>query len=53
MINLLGGPQYVAEMTGRRGRVVASDSTGDVAYELRTADSDASLEMMNMIEKVD
>lgn len=52
MINLLGGPQFVAEMTGRRGRVVAEEKTGNVTYELRTADSDATLEMMNMIEKV-
>ncbi|KAL3107892.1 hypothetical protein niasHT_019893 [Heterodera trifolii] len=51
LINLFGGPHFVAEMTGRRGRVVARESTGEVAYELRTADSDASLEMMNMIEK--
>uniref|UniRef100_A0A183BL61 Protein strawberry notch n=1 Tax=Globodera pallida TaxID=36090 RepID=A0A183BL61_GLOPA len=51
LINLFGGHNFVAEMTGRRGRVVAREATGEVAYELRTADSDASLEMMNMIEK--
>jgi hypothetical protein len=51
LINLLGGPQYVAEMTGRKGRVVAREGTGEVEYELRTADSDVSLELMNMAEK--
>ncbi|KAF7636928.1 hypothetical protein Mgra_00003667 [Meloidogyne graminicola] len=51
LINLLGGPKYVAELTGRRGRVVAKIETGDVEYELRTADSEISLEMMNVVEK--
>nr|CAD2155239.1 unnamed protein product [Meloidogyne enterolobii] len=51
LINLLGGPKYVAELTGRRGRVVARVGTGDVEYELRTADSEICLEMMNIAEK--
>jgi hypothetical protein len=38
-------------MTGRKGRVVAREGTGEVEYELRTADTDITLELMNMAEK--
>ncbi|VDO93835.1 unnamed protein product [Soboliphyme baturini] len=49
LINELGGPEYVAEMTGRKGRVVSKDD-GQVQYELRN-DGDVPLEMLNMAEK--
>ena len=49
LIDGLGGPENVAEMTGRRGRVV-SLSDGSVQYQLRSA-ADVSLEMLNITEK--
>ncbi|KFD58403.1 hypothetical protein M514_00629 [Trichuris suis] len=49
LINELGGPQNVAEMTGRKGRVVSTDD-GQVVYQLRN-DGDVPVEMMNMTEK--
>ncbi len=49
LIDGLGGPQMVAEMTGRRGRVV-SLSDGSVQYQLRS-ESDVSLELLNVAEK--
>ena len=48
LIDKLGGSDCVAEMTGRKGRVVSTD--GKVAYESR-AEDDVSLEMLNMTEK--
>uniref|UniRef100_A0A914DFZ9 Strawberry notch helicase C domain-containing protein n=1 Tax=Acrobeloides nanus TaxID=290746 RepID=A0A914DFZ9_9BILA len=50
LIDRLGGPENVAEMTGRRGRVVVSKN-GDVEYQLRNSNSEVSVEMMNMEEK--
>uniref|UniRef100_A0A0R3RFZ8 AAA_34 domain-containing protein n=1 Tax=Elaeophora elaphi TaxID=1147741 RepID=A0A0R3RFZ8_9BILA len=50
LIDELGGPDYVAEMTGRKGRVVCRED-GDVEYELRHAGADVPLELMNMDEK--
>ncbi|KAL4001691.1 P-loop containing NTP hydrolase pore-1 family protein [Acanthocheilonema viteae] len=50
LIDELGGPEYVAEMTGRKGRVVCRED-GDVEYELRHAGADVPLELMNMDEK--
>ncbi|OUC47899.1 hypothetical protein D917_06568 [Trichinella nativa] len=49
LIDELGGPDYVAEMTGRKGRVVSNDE-GQVQYELRH-DADVPLEMLNLKEK--
>eukprot|EP00731_Ephydatia_muelleri_P023466 Em0015g1049a len=49
LIDELGGPSHVAEMTGRRGRVV-SQSNGSIHYQLRS-ESDVSLEMLNVAEK--
>jgi len=43
LIDGLGGPERVAEMTGRRGRVV-SLSDGSIQYQLRS-ESDISLEL--------
>ncbi|VDM52635.1 unnamed protein product [Angiostrongylus costaricensis] len=50
LIDQLGGPEYVAEMTGRKGRIVTRDD-GEVGYELRHAGADVPLELMNMDEK--
>ena len=49
LIDELGGPENVAEMTGRKGRVVSTEE-GLVQYEART-DNDVSLEMLNLVEK--
>uniref|UniRef100_A0A915KSP7 Uncharacterized protein n=1 Tax=Romanomermis culicivorax TaxID=13658 RepID=A0A915KSP7_ROMCU len=49
LIDELGGPEYVAEMTGRKGRVVSLED-GGVKYELRHED-DVPLELMNLAEK--
>jgi C-terminal domain on Strawberry notch homologue len=49
LIDEFGGPDNVAEMTGRRGRVV-QDCNGRVQYESR-AEHDVSLENVNREEK--
>ena len=49
LIDGLGGPGRVAEMTGRRGRVVSLPD-GSVQYQLRS-ESDISLELLNITEK--
>lgn len=49
LINGLGGPQEVAEMTGRRGRVLRQVD-GSVQYHLRSED-DVGLELLNITEK--
>ncbi|KAF6039694.1 hypothetical protein EB796_001994 [Bugula neritina] len=49
LIDSFGGVDKVAEMTGRKGRVV-SDETGAINYELRTA-QDVGLEILNLTEK--
>lgn len=49
LIDQLGGPDYVAEMTGRKGRVVSTDD-GNVQYESRS-ESDTPLELLNLAEK--
>ena len=62
LVNLLGGPKKVAEMTGRRGRLVADhhgsvtishhhQQHGGVRYEVRGADEDMPLEVLNIVEK--
>ncbi|KAG8183494.1 hypothetical protein JTE90_003847 [Oedothorax gibbosus] len=48
LIDDLGGPENVAEMTGRKGRVVSND--GNIQYESRS-EADAPLETLNMVEK--
>lgn len=48
LIDDLGGPENVAEMTGRKGRVVSNDGT--IQYESRS-EADAPLETLNMVEK--
>lgn len=49
LIDELGGPENVAEMTGRKGRIVSTED-GQVQYEART-ENDVSLEMLNLVEK--
>ncbi|XP_038054684.1 protein strawberry notch homolog 1-like [Patiria miniata] len=49
LIDELGGPENVAEMTGRKGRVVSNDD-GYVRYESRS-EYDIPLEILNLTEK--
>ncbi|XP_039104103.1 protein strawberry notch homolog 2 isoform X2 [Hyaena hyaena] len=49
LINQLGGPEHVAEMTGRKGRVV-SRPDGTVAFESR-AEQGLSIDHVNLREK--
>ncbi|CAB0029995.1 unnamed protein product [Trichogramma brassicae] len=49
LINELGGPENVAEMTGRKGRVVQSEN-GSIYFESRK-ESECSLENLNVFEK--
>lgn len=47
LIDDLGGPDDVAEMTGRKGRVV-QNAGGKIEYETR-AEQDQSLENINLV----
>lgn len=49
LIDELGGPDNVAEMTGRKGRVVQADD-GSIQYESRS-EQDVPLETLNITEK--
>lgn len=49
LIDELGGPENVAEMTGRKGRVVQNDD-GTIQYESRN-EQDVPLETLNLTEK--
>jgi hypothetical protein len=49
LIDELGGPDHVAEMTGRKGRITMTDS-GSIQYETRT-ENDVALELLNVTEK--
>lgn len=49
LIDEMGGPEHVAEMTGRKGRVTTTDS-GSIQYETRT-ENDVALEVLNVTEK--
>ncbi|KAL7592215.1 hypothetical protein Lser_V15G33893 [Lactuca serriola] len=50
IIDLLGGPDNVAEITGRRGMLVRASSGKGVTYQARNT-KDVSMEMVNMHEK--
>ena len=52
IIDKLGGPGCVSEMTGRRGRIVRRSQTDKPQYEQRSADVDAygGLESLNVQE---
>ena len=45
----LGGPRAVAEMTGRKGRVVR-DSKGHGVYELRAKPDSSEMDSLNVKE---
>lgn len=49
LIDELGGPENVAEMTGRKGRVVQTED-GSIQYESRS-EADVPLETLNLTEK--
>uniref|UniRef100_A0AAY4CFC2 Protein strawberry notch homolog 1 n=1 Tax=Denticeps clupeoides TaxID=299321 RepID=A0AAY4CFC2_9TELE len=49
LIDELGGPESVAEMTGRKGRVVSNDD-GSISYESRS-ELDVPVEILNLTEK--
>lgn len=49
LIDELGGPENVAEMTGRKGRVVQTED-GGIQYE-RRSENDVPLETLNLTEK--
>lgn len=49
LIDGMGGPRQVAEMTGRRGRVVSAPD-GSIQYQLRS-EGDVSIELLNIAEK--
>lgn len=49
LIDELGGPENVAEMTGRKGRVVQANN-GAIQYETRS-EHDVPLETLNITEK--
>ncbi|XP_043289667.1 protein strawberry notch isoform X2 [Venturia canescens] len=49
LIDELGGPENVAEMTGRKGRVVQNED-GGIQYESRS-EVDVPLETLNLTEK--
>ena len=49
LIDELGGPENVAEMTGRKGRVVQNED-GSIQYESRS-EQDVPLETLNLTEK--
>jgi len=55
LIDRLGGPSAVAEMTGRKGRLVRrKDGESGVKWEARNAsgvDKGSSLEMINILER--
>ena len=50
IIDELGGPDGVAEMTGRRGRIVRRSPKEIPAYEVRGQDSDSGIESLNVKE---
>lgn len=52
IIDKLGGPGCVSEMTGRRGRIVRRSQTDKPQYEQRSADVDAygAIDSLNVQE---
>ena len=49
IIDQLGGPSHVAEMTGRKGRVVR-DHLGKPRYQRRESDVTGDVESLNVNE---
>ena len=50
LIDNLDGPRYVAEMTGRKGRVVAN-ADGNILYEARNESDNVPIELLNIVQK--
>lgn len=50
IIDQLGGPDIVAEMTGRKARMVRYSRTDKPHYETRGADANSALESLNVKE---
>lgn len=50
LINQLGGPEAVAEMTGRRGRIVRL-ADGSTVYQRRNDGENVNLDLINVQEK--
>ncbi|ESO98737.1 hypothetical protein LOTGIDRAFT_158685 [Lottia gigantea] len=51
IIDQLGGPDKVAEMTGRKGRIVRKTPTSTPQYEQRGSESDIGVESLNVKER--
>lgn len=49
LVDELGGPKAVAEMTGRRGRIVR-DARGRGVFELRAKPDSADMDSLNVKE---
>ena len=48
LVEALGGPDKVAEMTGRKGRIVGAE--GEKTFEKRSAATQTSQELVNITE---
>ncbi|XP_064639306.1 uncharacterized protein LOC135494911 [Lineus longissimus] len=51
IIDLLGGPDAVAEMTGRRARIVRRSPQDRPQYELRDSESSGGIDSLNVRER--
>ena len=51
LVDLCGGPDKVAEMTGRKVHLVRDALTGQVSGQIRQASAETSQKMMNMKER--
>jgi hypothetical protein len=51
IIDSVGGPQAVAEMTGRQSRIVRSEATGKLVYAKRNADCNIPMQQRNIYER--
>ena len=50
LIDNRDGPRYVAEMTGRKGRIV-TNIDGNILYEARNESDNVPLELLNIVQK--
>lgn len=51
IIRRLGGTKRVAEMTGRKGRFVLNESTGELVYQKRNVDTETAMHKVNLAER--